>query len=222
MAPGGVAGKGMPVDSKGVNYPKLAAYAAARYGPSAGIAFCGLRRRRGFLGNTEHIGMTEKVIRRLQEMSEVSNKNRSLPHHRDFAGGDGLIMGWLLAVSMLVLLGCSSRRTPAPDTVLPQQGKAVILTMHPNLGYAVVRSDDGTHIIWWDQRSLFFYNGQQSKTLLAKPGDTVHFDGLAADGEVYIGTAWLGPEPVILTSPALAPPQRPSLTTRPDAVERPP
>ncbi|NNM86338.1 MAG: hypothetical protein HKL96_11360 [Phycisphaerales bacterium] len=125
-------------------------------------------------------------------------------------------------MAALLLLGCSSSRNSAPDVVLPQQGKAVILTMHPHMGYAVVHADNGTHIIWWDQHSLFFYNGQRSKTLLAKPGDTVHFDGFAADGEVYIGTAWLGPEPVMLTSPALAPPQRPALTTRPDALEHAP
>ena len=155
-------------------------------------------------------------------MIKTLRKEEPLLRLNDVAGGSGLAGGCLLVVTVLLLSGCSSTRTAAPDTVLPQQGKAMILAMHPNMGYAVVHADDGSHIIWWDQHSLFFYNGQRSKTLLAKPGDTIHFDGLAADGEVYIGTAWLGPKPVILTSPALAPPQRPALTTRPEAVEHTP
>ncbi len=107
--------------------------------------------------------------------------------------------GGVLTV-LLIAAGCiAGCRTGAP---LPRtggvrlcKGTARIVSVNPYLSAAQARWNGHPVTLWWDNSSVLFFGGKRAPTMLAKPGQRLHFDGLLADGDIYIGRAWIGPPP---------------------------
>ncbi len=104
-----------------------------------------------------------------------------------------LLMGWIGC-----LAGCTSQTTVIRyGAVYPRQGRARVYSVNPWLREAVVRIAQGQRVAWWDSNSLLFKNGRRTPTLEAKPGETIHFDGLDADGDLFLARAWIGEKPTV-------------------------
>lgn len=102
----------------------------------------------------------------------------------------------LLLIAAACMSGCGAG-TPLPRTggVRTCKGTARIVSVNPYLSAARARWNGHPVTLWWDNTSILFFDGKRAPTMLAKPGQQVHFDGLLADGDVYIGRAWIGPPP---------------------------
>lgn len=120
---------------------------------------------------------------------------------RHFCSNHGWRLWWtppvvlgLLCVG--VLTGCMSRTTAIQyGLVYPREGKAVVYSVDPWMRQAEVRIAEGRRLAWWDSDSLLFKDGRRTHVLEAKPGQTIHFDGLDADGDLFLARAWIGSKP---------------------------
>ncbi len=108
----------------------------------------------------------------------------------------------LVSVALLVWIGCLAGCASQPTVihygaVYPRQGRARVYSVSPWLHEALVRIAQGRRVAWWDSNSLLFKNGRRTPTLEAKPGETIHFDGLDADGDLFLARAWIGAKPTV-------------------------
>ncbi len=108
----------------------------------------------------------------------------------------GLLRAALLLLWMGGSAGCMSQATAIKyGAVYPRQGSAKVYSVDPWMRQALVRIAQGRRVAWWDSDSLLFKNGRRTRTLEAKPGETIHFDGLDADGDLFLARAWIGAKP---------------------------
>lgn len=128
--------------------------------------------------------MTDSCYTFLPRNSRLSHRRRS---------GRRAVAALLLLCS---LAGCTSQTTVIRyGAVYPRQGSARVYSVNPWLREAVVRITQGRRVAWWDSNSLLFKNGRRTPTLEAKPGETIHFNGLDADGDLFLARAWIGEKP---------------------------
>ena len=102
----------------------------------------------------------------------------------------------LLLMGAASLVACRTNG-PLPRTggVRMCKGTARIVSVNPFLSAARARWNGHPVTLWWDNSSILFFAGKRAPTMLAKPGQRLNFDGLLADGDIYIGRAWIGPPP---------------------------
>lgn len=152
-------------------------------------------------------------------------------HHQLFTGIPDILYtaiysGGVALTSLIVLIaGCATPSAPIKyGYVFPRQGTAYVYTVHPWMRDAEVRIVQGKRLAWWDRDSLLFNDGRRTKTLEAKPGQIIYFNGLDADGELFLARAWIGPKPTnynfqsrlpvisrtVVIQPATAPQTQPS------------
>jgi hypothetical protein len=108
-----------------------------------------------------------------------------------------LLMAAITAGFLICLPGCSAAPTPSQtQSASLTNGSAQVLSIDPWMWSAQVVYEGQQRTIWWDQQSVLFYNGEiTTPTLAAKPGDTINFDGVLSDGDIYLGCEWIGPAP---------------------------
>ncbi len=110
--------------------------------------------------------------------------------------GRAAAYGLPAAISALLLLaGCSSAPTAARSSVRTCKGSATIVTVDPYMRDARARWSGRTITLWWDRTTVFYRQGKRIAAIPAKPGQKMNFDGLLADGDIYLGRAWVGPPP---------------------------
>ncbi|NNM89197.1 MAG: hypothetical protein HKL95_11860 [Phycisphaerae bacterium] len=108
----------------------------------------------------------------------------------------GLIRTALLLLWMGGSAGCMSQATAIKyGAVYPRQGRAKVYSVDPWMRQALVRTAQGRRVAWWDSDSSLYKNGRRTRTLEAKPGEVIHFDGLDADGDLFLARAWIGAKP---------------------------
>ncbi len=147
------------------------------------------------------------------------------PHHfrrphqqrRRWSVGATLLLLW-----MGVLTGCVSQSTAIKyGAVYPRHGRAKVYSVDPWMRQALVRIAQGRRIAWWDSDSLLFKNGRRTQTLEAKPGETIHFNGLDADGDLFLARAWIGAKPTDYNFRPHLPLISRDVTIRPPAATQP-
>ncbi len=102
----------------------------------------------------------------------------------------------LLLIAAACAFGCGdSVPLPRVGGVRTCTGTARIVSVNPYLSAARASWNGHPVTLWWDNSSILYFSGKRAPTMLAKPGQRLHFDGLLADGDIYIGRAWIGPPP---------------------------
>ena len=101
----------------------------------------------------------------------------------------------LLAATIPLVAGCTSTPLGRPGVVMTCKGAARILSVDPFM-FAARATWRGRRVtLWWDNYSVLFFGGKRTSTLVAKPGQRLHFEGLLADGDIYLGREWIGSPP---------------------------
>jgi len=89
-------------------------------------------------------------------------------------------------VSLCFLSACQDPTPPHPKDFYSVKGETVLIEIHADLHYFIIKTDDGPRKAWWDQSTKFYSGLTQVQTLALSPGDKVRYLGITAYDEIYL------------------------------------